>query len=157
VYVVVSAISIAAMTLQGTFSQAVNLPGVDVDEEFQERVQLLFPFINLLSPFLTAGVLAILQPRFYFQLHLAFSLHFWTFFIAISTPMIFINPASIWSLVTFAGVFLISCAYLFFAHLRVYAMPMLNRLVIVMLLFLSVPLASLFFGFALFSIAAMLS
>lgn len=156
VYIIMSAISIAAMSLQGVFSEHVVIPGLNVDANFQKRVQFLFPFINLLSPFVTAAILAAFQRKLFFQLHLAFSLHFWSFMVTIATPMIFIPPTSIWSLISFIGLSIISTAYLILAHRRVYAMAMLNRLFICAIILLSVPIASIVFTAILFALAAML-
>lgn len=158
VYIIVSAISIAAMTLQGSLlPHGPVIPGVEDDTNFHKTVQFLFPFMNMLSPFFTAGILAVLQRRFFFQLHLAFSLHLWTFYVALATPLIFIPPTSIWSLVAFGCFSIIGAVYLFLAHRHVYAMPLLNRLVICGYLFLSIPLATLIFGGLLFWIGMALS
>ncbi len=156
VYIVVSAISIAAMTLRGAFSMDTStvIPGSNADTDFHKRVQFIFPFVNLLSPFLTASFLAVFQRRQLYQLHLAFSFHFWTFLIAIATPLIFIPPTSIWSLVAFAGLSLISAGYLFVAHRRVYAMQLLNTLAVCGVLLLSVPLAAMLFTLLLFLLAS---
>ncbi len=154
VYIIVSAISIAVMSLQGVFSQPVVVPGLDAADGFQRRVQLLFPFVNLLSPFVTAGILAICQPRFYFQLHLAFSLHLWTFLVAIGTPLVFIPPTSIWSLVALAVLSLITTVYLFLAHRRVYVMQTPNRIIVCGIVLASVPIASFVFIAILFAAAA---
>ena len=159
VYIIVSAISIAAMTLHGAFSpnNAMLTPGINVDDDVQKRIQFLFPFFNLLSPLLTAGVLAVLQRGQFFQLHLAFSLHFWTFVIAITTPLIFIPPTSVWSLVGLACLTLIVTGYLFVAHYRVYAMPLLERIFIGSILLFSLPFAALVFTGLLIAIAVLLS
>lgn len=158
VYIIVSAISIAAMTLQGVFglAQNIEIPGLNLDAAFQKRVQFLFPFINLLSPFVTAGILMVFQQRIFFQLHLAFSLHFWAFMVAITTPLIFIPPTSIWSLVGSLVLCLVSSIYLFLAHCRVYVIPLLNRILICGIVLLSVPLTCFLFGFLLFALAAIL-
>lgn len=158
IYIIVSAISIAAMTFRGTFAPENNvaIPGINADEDFQKRVQFLFPFVNLLSPFLTAGILTVFQRRLFFQLHLAFSLHYWTFLIAVATPLIFIPAESIWTLIAFGILSLIATVYLFIAHSRVYPMPLLNRLVICGALLFSVPLASLLFTVLLFVLASLI-
>ena len=157
VYIIVSAISIAAMTLQGMFSLELAIPGLNVDAGFQKKVQLLFPFINLLSPFLTAGILTVFQRRFFFQLHLAFSLHYWSFLVAVTTPLIFIPPTSIWSLIAFLILSIVAAGYLFLAHRRVYVMPMLNRIVTCGVVLASIPIATLAFTALLFGIAALIS
>jgi hypothetical protein len=159
VYIIVSAFSIAAMTLQGAFApnSGMVIPGLNPDPDFQKTVQFLFPFVNLLSPFLTATILAIYQRKTFFQLHLAFSLHFWTFLIAAGTPLIYIPPISLWSLAAFAGLSLISAGYLFIAHRRVYAMPLLHRLVAWVLVLCSVPFATILFTLLLFLLAFALS
>lgn len=155
-YIIVSAISIAAMTLRGVFEAGNGMmtPGTGVDTELQERVQFLFPFINLLSPFVTAGILSAFQRKQFFQLHLAFSLHLWTFMIAIGTPPIFIPTTSMLSLLAFAGVSLISVPYLFVAHRRVYPMPLLNRLAVCGAILFSVPLATTLFMVLLIMLAS---
>jgi hypothetical protein len=157
VYIIVSAISIALMTLQGAFSQGPVVPGVQPDADFQKTVQFLFPFINLLSPLATVVLLAVFQREFYLQLHVAFSLHYWTFLVAICTPMIFIPPTSIWSLVGFMAFFVIAAVYLFLAHRRVYVMPTLNRIGICGIILMSVPMATILFTALLFGLAAWMS
>jgi len=157
VYIIVSAISIAAMTFQGSFSANMAVPGIDVNENFQKTFQFLFPFVNLLSPFLTAGILALLQPKFFFQLHLAFSLHMWTFYIALATPMVFIPPTSIWSMVGFLTLCVVGTAYIIFAHRKVYAVPWYQRIVSCGAIMFSIPLASLLFVMLLFGLATVLS
>lgn len=156
VYIIVSAISIAAMTLWGAFSQNAVVPGLSVDEGLMKRVQFLFPFFNLFSPFVTAGILAVFHRRFYFQLHLAFSLHFWSFLVALATPLIFIPPTSVWSLIAFLFYSVIGATYLFLAHLRVYAVPMPQRIVTCGLVLLSLPIATIVITALLFTLAAMI-
>ena len=145
VYIIVSAISIATMSLWGAVSpeNAQLAQGSNADPDFQDRVQFLFPFANLLSPFLTAGVLAVFHRGLFYQLHLAFSLHFWTFFVAIGTPLIFIPPTSVWALVALGIIMLLVTGYVFLAHRRVYAASMLTRFVSAGAVLLSVPIASL--------------
>jgi hypothetical protein len=157
IYIIVSAISIAAMTLHGVFTpeNADLFPGMDVNADFKERVQFLFPFVNLLSPLLTACILAVFQRGVYFQLHLAFSLHFWTFLVAVGTPPIFIPSTSIWALVASAGLLLIFAGYLFVALGRVYAMPIFKRLLMCSVLLVSLPITTLLFTLLLFVLAAM--
>ena len=147
IYIFISAISIAAMTFGGVFSKSNEMlfPGMDVSEEAQKRVQFLFPFINLLSPFLTAGLMAIFQRRQFFQLHLAFSLHFWAFQIALTTPLIFIPHTSIWMLAAFALVSLVVTCYVYAAHRRVYSMSTVRRVFMCFALLCSIPLASFLF------------
>ena len=157
VYIIISAISIAAMTLKGASNMEAALPGIESEERFRKTFQFLFPFVNLLSPFFTAGVLVLLQRRFLFQLHLAFSLHVWTFYIALATPMIFIPSTSIWALVAFLALALVGGVYIFLAHRRVYSVPWYERLVTVGAVFLSIPLASILFVLLLFALAAFLS
>jgi len=157
VYIIVSAISIAAMTLQGVFSQPAAIPGMDASADFQKKVQFLFPFVNLFSPFGTAAILAMYQRGLFFQLHLAFSLHFWAFMVAVTTPLIFIPPTSVWSFIAFMGLCIVSSVYLFLAHRRVYVMPTLHRVLICLILLLSVPLTCFLFGGALFFLAFLLS
>jgi hypothetical protein len=152
-----SAVSIAAMTLHGVFDASVSMiMPMDADAGLQKTIQFLFPVLNLFSPFVPAGILAILQREQLFQLHLAFSLHYWVFLVAIWTPPIFIPQTSIWSLLAYAAVSLISVAYLFMAHRRVYAMPMLKRLAVCTALLFSLPLASILIMLLLFTIAFML-
>ena len=146
IYIIVSAISIAAMTIQGAFSGDALSMGVNLDREMQKKMQFLFPIVNLLSPFLTAGILALVQHRFYFQLHLAFSLHIWTFFVAVATPMIFIPPTSVWAIISFLALTLIVTGYLLIAHTRVYAMSIAQRLFSCCILVMSIPFASLLFS-----------
>lgn len=149
IFIVVSAISIATMTLHGALApdnvvaDPGNNLGVPADADYQKRVQFLFPFFNLLSPLVTAGILALFQRKQFFQLHLAFSLHFWTFMIAIATPLIFIPPTSIWVLVVFACLSIAVTWYFFVAHSRVYAMAVLNRILIGGVILSSVPIATI--------------
>lgn len=157
VYIIVSAISIAAMTFQGTFTQDVVIPGMEVDANFHKTFHFLFPIINLLSPFLTAGILVLLQPRFLFQLHLAFSLHVWTFYIALATPMVFIPPTSIWAAIGFLVLATVGAVYIYLAHRRVYNVPWYERLVTVGAIVFSIPIASLLFVVLLFGLATALS
>ena len=158
VYIIVSAVSIAVMALHGVFAAENGMiaPGVRPDADFQKRVQFLFPFVNLLSPFVTAAMLAILQRKQFCQLHLAFSLHFWTFLVAIGTPMIFLPPVSVWSLAATAGLALILMCYLYIAHRRVYATPMLDRLVACGVVFCSVPFAMIAFTILLLLLATII-
>lgn len=159
VYIVVSAVSIAAMTLHGVFDASIGMltSGLDASADFQKRISFLFPILNLLSPFLPAGILALVQRKQLFQLHLAFSLHFWTYLVVIWTPPIFFPQTSIWSLVAYVGVSLLSVGYLFMALRRVYAMPMLKRLAVCGAVMASVPLASILFMLLIFMLALMLS
>ena len=156
VYIIVSAISIAAMTLLGFFSAKMEIPGWEDAEGLQKKIQFLFPLVNLLSPIVTAGILAVFQRGLFFQLHLAFSLHVWSFFVVVTTPLIFIPPTSIWSLVAFGGFCVVTSVYLLLAHRKVYTMPLLNRLGICGIVVMSVPVASLAIFFLLFVLAALL-
>lgn len=151
VYIIVSAISIAAMTLSGTFSS-----NDDTTSDLAKKVQFLFPFVNLLSPFFTAGVLAVFQRQQFFQLHLAFSLHFWTFLVAIGTPLVLLPPDSIWMLIATAGLTAIAIGHLLIAHRRVYTMPVLKRLLICGAVLLSMLLTSVLIMFLLFAFASLL-
>jgi hypothetical protein len=157
VYIIVSAISIAAMSIQSDFGLGVAIPGLEADADFQKTVSFLFPFINLLSPFLTAGILVVLQRKFLFQLHLAFSLHIWAFYIAVATPILFIPQASIWAVVGFLTLCIVGVGYVFLAHRRVYNVPWYERFVVVGAVLLSIPVASLLFILFLFVLASLLS
>ncbi len=156
VYIIVSAISIAAMTLRGAFAAESGLviPGSEPDEEFQKRVQFLFPFVNLLSPVLTAGILSVLQRKQFFQLHLVFSLHYWTFLIGVSTPLIFLPLASVWPVIAFAGLSLVSVGYIYIAHRRVFPVSLLRRLVACAAILFSIPLATVLFTALLYVLAS---
>ena len=77
--------------------------------------------------------------------------------IAITTPLIFIPPTSIWSLVGLAGLTLVVTGYLFAAHYRVYAMPLLERIFIGSVLLLSLPVAAIVFTALLVLLAVLLS
>lgn len=159
IYIFVSAISIAAMTLAGAFERTNEMfyLGTEVSEEFQKRVQFLFPFVNLLSPFLTAGLLALFQRAQFFQLHLAFSLHFWAFQIGVTTPLIFLAPTSIWMLLSFAAVSIIVTCYLYIAHRRVYSLSLPRRLFMCLVVLCSIPLASFLFVALLFVLSSSIS
>ncbi len=159
VYIVLSAVSIAVMTLHGVFDASISMviPGLDADAVTQKAIQYLFPILNLLSPFLPAGLLALIQREQFFQLHLAFSLHYWIFLVVIWTPPIFIPQTSIWSLLAYSAVSLISVVYLILAHRRVYAMPMLKRLAICGVVLFSIPLASFLFVLLLLILGSLFS
>ncbi len=153
VYIIVSAISFAVMTLQSSFGTNAFMPG---GNGAQQSIQLLFPVLNLLSPFITAAIMSVVQSKFYFQLHLAFSLHYWIFFIAITTPMIFIPATTIWALVGFSILCIVCSIYLFLAHKAVYVASPLERFVAWCAIQFSVLFAGFVFSFLLFAAAAML-
>ena len=156
-YIIVSAISIALMTLTGGFGKDTTVPGMVVEGHVQKTIQFIFPFVNLLSPLVTAVVLAILQPRFYFQLHLAFSLHVWTFFVAVTTPTIFLPLDEVLAAAVFLSLIATTGIYLFWAHLRVYAMTLFPRSVICAILIANLFLTALFFAAVIYGIAVLIS
>ncbi|MEM9942127.1 MAG: DUF3667 domain-containing protein [Planctomycetota bacterium] len=158
VYIIVSAVSIAAMSFQGLFAvQAGQVQaGAEMDQELIQRVQLLFPFGNLLSPFLTAFLMKLVQPKNFYQLHLTYSLHFWSFFIAGYTPLIFLPPNQVLGAVAnliFIAWFL---GYVYAAHRRVYSMRFVRRIFCYMTVIGSVVLAAIVINKLIVQIASLL-
>jgi len=147
IYILLSAVSIAAMTFQGAFSpQNPSLvQEIQNNQEIQNRIQFLFPFVNLLSPFLTAFILAILQRKDYYQLHMAFSLHLWSFLILIGTPLIFVPPNAILWAVVFLILSVLLTWYVLTAHRRVYQVSKWKWIFNSLLLLLSLPLNCVLF------------
>jgi hypothetical protein len=122
-YVLTSAVAIAAMSLAGFFSaESFAAADLDLSPDFEKRYRLIFPVINLLSPFLLAFVVAALYRRRYFQLHLIFALHFWSFLVAAGTPFVLVPRIQSSQLIPIIGGTwtVVAGLYLWFALSRVY-------------------------------------
>ena len=114
-YIVVSAISIAAMTTFGmldltnllgnassedleVLEQVFNIEDASdplFRERFNRRVNTVFPILNLFSPLAFTIVLKLLYWRRHLQEHLVFSLHFSTLIVTLSTIMVVPMPQTI--------------------------------------------------------------
>lgn len=94
-YIVASALAIAVMSLYGVLSFDAVAQQLDADlwralgvdnpddptfrKTFDQRLNLIFPIVNLTSPVLLALLLKALYRRRWFEFHLVFSFHFFTF------------------------------------------------------------------------------
>lgn len=157
-YIVASALSIAIMSMFGIFSSGNPLlfPEGSNDGEFQNRVQFLFPFVNLFSPFLTAIVLLAFHPKKYFQLHLAFSLHLWSFLVILGTPLVFVPLTGLWPLLSFLILSSILIFYVFTAYQKIYPSPLIHRFLICATILFTLPLSTVVFFFVLIGLALVL-
>lgn len=91
-YIVVSAVSIAVMSLFGflSYEKMVN-PEIEAalqlsgrgdsayQEAFDRRLNVVYPIVNLLSPVLFGLLLKLLHRRQLYELHFVFSLHYFSF------------------------------------------------------------------------------
>lgn len=136
-YVVASAIIIAAMNLLGffeieallanqsaeqraAFAAAVgaDLTDPDVQATFNRRMDLAFPILNLFSPVVIMLLLKLLYPGRYLQEHLAFGCHYATF-VAVVTLSPWLVEGVARSILT-SVVAIIAAVYLAVAMRRVY-------------------------------------
>ena len=155
VYIVVSAISIGLMTLLGLFTkEALVIPGIDVDDGFIQRFQLLFPFLNLLSPCVTALVLWGLDRQTYLQIHIAFSLHVWTFVVIVTTLLVLVEPGRLLFLLILGFVSLWIFVYVILAYRTVYETSIQLQAVGSMVVLASVLFAMIVIPFFLYFAAA---
>ena len=151
-YVVTSAIVIAAMNVHGAFqldeflagfnadartalAAAVgiaNLADPDVQESFNRRMDLVFPILNLFSPVGMMLLLKAVYPRRYAQEHLVFGCHYATFLTVVTLPLLMLDGGVF--LVVTGIVTVTSVLYLTVAMHRVYRgrwMGLVARLVFV--------------------------
>ena len=153
-YVLVSAISIAAMTLWGVFSPAAfEAAQVQVDSGFSQRMQFLFPIVNLFSPMLTALVLIVFDQENYAQIHIAYSLHIWTFVVAVGTLLIFIPPASLWALLGLLVMCSLTVFYVYKSNHRVYRRAFFHQQLVLLATLGSILFAMAAFPVLLFLVA----
>ncbi len=138
-YIVISAISIAAMStigvmdlsnlLKDTSSEDLELLeqmfGIEDAsnpvflERFNRRVNTVFPILNLVSPLAFAIVLKLLYWRRHLHEHLVLSFHFTTVMVAVSSILVIPMP----SVLLVAGLVALAvgcCGYLVLALARVY-------------------------------------
>jgi len=137
-YVVASAVVIAAMNLIGTFqldemlaAQSeeqrdalaatlgfADLTDPDLQQSFNRRMDLVFPILNLFSPAGMMLLLKLLYPGRYLQEHLAFGCHYGTFIVFVWLPPLLVEGVAL--VVVTTAVTVASLLYLVLAMRRVY-------------------------------------
>ncbi len=137
-YVVASAVVIAAMNLIGTFQLDEMLAGQgeeqrdalaatlgfadlsdpDLQQSFNRRMDLVFPLLNLFSPIGMMMLLKLLYPGRYLQEHLAFGCHYGTFIVFVWLPPLLVEGVAL--VIVATAVTVASLLYLGVAMRRVY-------------------------------------
>ncbi len=153
-YVVASAVVIAAMNLLGIFDLEVFLAGQSEEQQaalaaaigvedfadpdlyatFNRRMDIVFPILNLTSPVGMMLLLKLLYPRRYLQEHLAFGCHYATFLVVVTLAPLLVEGAA--QQILMGVVAIVSLLYLGVATRRVYRgswTGLVARLVVVIL------------------------
>ncbi|MBT8143940.1 MAG: DUF3667 domain-containing protein [Gammaproteobacteria bacterium] len=117
-YVVASAIVIAIMSFAGFFDSS-TVTGIE-DPELRQRFELLFPLLNFLAPLFIVPWLKLLFPKRLLQLHFVMALHYCTFIVVATSPLVLLLSTPQYLLVGQMLALLVSTVYLVVALRRCY-------------------------------------
>ncbi|MEM6797397.1 MAG: DUF3667 domain-containing protein [Acidobacteriota bacterium] len=168
-YVLLSAVSIAAMSSLSTFDVDSWPPGSEESlrslaakgpedaqfiPRFEKRLNVLFPILNLISPFLWCFLLKALYRRRFLETHLVFSLHFFSFFVFFGITFLLAQQLKGTALTLALGAILgATTLYLAVAQRRVYGGSWIGHLIRLPVLAFGTVLCAAVVGISTFFIA----